>query len=133
VLGVGAVVVRAGAALLVRRGKEPLRGRWVVPGGTVELGETLEEAVAREVLEETGIVVRPREVMKVFDAIERDGPIVRFHYVVVDYRCDFVSGELRAGSDATAVEWVDEADLGSYDVPSLALELLRRALREHGA
>lgn len=132
-LGVGAVVVRAGAALLVRRGKEPLRGRWVVPGGTVELGETLEEAVAREVLEETGIVVRPREVMKVFDAIERDGPIVRFHYVVVDYRCDFVSGELRAGSDATAVEWVDEADLGSYDVPSLALELVRRALREHGA
>jgi ADP-ribose pyrophosphatase len=133
VLGVGAVVVRAGAALLIRRGKEPLRGRWVVPGGTVELGETLEEAVAREVLEETGTVVRPLEVMKVFDAIERDGAGVRFHYVVVDYRCAFVSGEARAGSDAEAVAWVGEADLESYDLPPLALELVRRALAGDGA
>jgi 8-oxo-dGTP diphosphatase len=133
VLGVGAVVVRADAALLIRRGKEPLRGRWVVPGGTVELGETLEEAVAREVLEETGIVVRPLEVMKVFDAIERDGAGVRFHYVVVDYRCAYVSGEARAGSDAEAVAWVGEADLSSFDLPPLALELVRSALRDPGA
>jgi ADP-ribose pyrophosphatase len=130
VLGVGAVVVHAGAALLVRRGKEPLRGRWVVPGGTVELGETLEEAVVREVLEETGIAVRPLEVMKVFDAIERDAEGVRFHYVVVDYRCAFVSGAPRAGSDAEAASWVGEADLASHDLPPLALELVRRAFRE---
>jgi 8-oxo-dGTP diphosphatase len=133
VVGVGAVVVHAGAALLVRRGKPPLRGRWVVPGGTVELGETLEDAVAREVLEETGIVVRPLEVVKVFDAIERDGAGVRFHYVVVDYRCAFVSGEPCAGSDAEAVAWVGEADLASYDLPPLALELVRRTLRDERA
>jgi 8-oxo-dGTP diphosphatase len=133
VLGVGAVVVHAGRALLIRRGKEPLRGRWVVPGGTVELGETLEDAVAREVREETGLVVRPLEVMKVFDAIERDGAGVRFHYVVVDYRCAFVSGVLRAGSDAEDAAWVEEADLPSYDLPPLALELVRRAFRHEAA
>ena len=129
----GAVVVHAGRALLVRRGKEPLRGRWVVPGGTVELGETLEDAVAREVQEETGLVVRPLEVMEVFDAIERDGAGVRFHYVVVDYRCAFVSGDLQPGSDAEDAAWVAEADLPSYDLPPLALELVRRALRDDAA
>jgi 8-oxo-dGTP diphosphatase len=133
VLGVGAVVVHAGRALLIRRGKEPLRGRWVVPGGTVELGETLEDAVAREVCEETGLVVRPLEVMTVFDAIERDGDAVRFHYVVVDYRCAFVSGDLRAGSDADDAAWVEEAALPSYDLPPLALELVRRAFAHEAA
>jgi ADP-ribose pyrophosphatase len=133
VIGVGAVVVHEGCALLVRRGKPPLRGRWVVPGGTVELGETLEAAVAREVLEETGIVVRPLDVVKVFDAIERDEAGVRFHYVVVDYRCAFVSGAPRAGSDAEAAAWVAGGDLGSYDLPPLALELVRSALRDAGA
>lgn len=128
-LGVGAVVVHDGRALLVRRGKEPLRGRWVVPGGTVELGETLEAAVVREVREETGLLVRPLEVVKVFDAIERDGTEVRFHYVVVDYRCAFESGELRAASDADAAAWVAEADLAAYDLPPLALDLVRRAFR----
>ncbi|MET0554036.1 MAG: NUDIX hydrolase [Vicinamibacteria bacterium] len=132
-LGVGAVVVHAGRALLVRRAKEPLRGRWVVPGGTVELGETLEDAVAREVREETGLDVRPLEVMEVFDAIERDEAGVLFHYVVVDYRCAFLSGELRAGSDAEDAAWVEEADLPAYDLPPLALELVRRAFRHEAA
>lgn len=125
--------MHGGRALLVRRGKEPLRGRWVVPGGTVELGETLEDAVVREVREETGLAVRPLEVMKVFDAIERDAAGVRFHYVVVDYRCAFVAGDLRAGSDAEDAAWVGETDLPSYDLPPLALELVRRALRHEPA
>jgi 8-oxo-dGTP diphosphatase len=133
VVGVGAVVVHAGRALLIRRGKEPLRGRWVVPGGTVERGETLEAAVAREVCEETGLVVRPLEVMKVFDVIERDGAAIRFHYVIVDYRCAFVSGDLRAGSDAEDAAWVEEAALPSYDLPPLALELVRRAFAPDAA
>jgi ADP-ribose pyrophosphatase len=122
-------VVHDGRALLIRRAQEPLRGRWVVPGGTVELGETLAAAVAREVREETGLVVRPLEVVKVFDVIERDGADVRFHYVVVDYRCAFLSGDLRAGSDATDAAWVPEADLPAYDVPELALQLVLEALR----
>jgi 8-oxo-dGTP diphosphatase len=130
VLGVGAVVVYDGRALLIRRGKEPLRGRWVVPGGTVELGETLEEAVVREVREETGLVVRPLGIVKVFDAIEREGDGVRFHYVIVDYRCAFVSGALQAGSDAEDAAWVGEQDLAAHDLPPLALELVRQAFRD---
>lgn len=128
-VGVGAVVVHEGRVLLVRRGKEPLRGRWVVPGGTVELGETLEDAVAREVLEETGIRVRPLEVMTVFDRIERHEDAVAHHYVIVDYRCAYVSGGLQAATDAQDAAWVAEADLAAYDVPALALELVRRAFR----
>src|SRR5436305_512602 len=87
VVGVGAVVIHGGEVLLIRRGKEPLKGRWLIPGGTVELGETLEEAVVREVREETGLEVRPDEVVLVFDRIERQGPVVSRHFVIVDYRC----------------------------------------------
>lgn len=128
-LGVGGVVVHDGRVLLVRRAKEPLRGRWVVPGGTVELGETLEEAVTREVREETGILVRPLEVMTVFDRIERRDGTVAYHYVIVDYRCAFVSGALEAATDALEAAWVAEADLDRYELPALALELVRRAFR----
>ncbi|HET9315972.1 MAG TPA: NUDIX hydrolase [Vicinamibacteria bacterium] len=128
-MGVGGVVVHDGRVLLVRRGKEPLRGRWVVPGGAVELGETLEDAVAREVREETGILVRPLEVMTVFDRIERKDGAVAYHYVVVDYRCAFVSGRAEAASDALEAAWVAEGDLDRYELPSLALDLVRRAFR----
>jgi 8-oxo-dGTP diphosphatase len=131
-VGVGAVVVHEGRVLLVRRGKEPLRGRWVVPGGTVELGETLEDAVVREVLEETGIRVQPGELMTAFDRIERRDGAVLYHYVVVDYRCRYVSGWPQAASDAADAAWVAEGDLDRYDVPPMALELIRRAFREAG-
>ena len=129
VVGVGAVVLHEGRVLLVRRGKEPLRGRWLIPGGTVELGETLAEAVVREVQEETGVTVRPREVMLVFDRIERNGDTVRYHYVVIDYLCDYVAGQPRAGSDAEAVALVAGDELGGYDLPPQALELVQEALR----
>ena len=132
-LGVGGLVVHEGRVLLVRRAKEPLRGRWVVPGGTVELGETLEEAVTREVLEETGILVRPLEVMTVFDRIERrDDGVVLYHYVIVDYRCAFVSGALEAATDALEAAWVTESELNRYDLPPLALDLVRRAFQAGG-
>ena len=116
-------------ALLVRRGKEPLRGRWVVPGGTVEAGETLEEAVVREVEEETGLTVAPREIVTVFDRIDRDGDTVRYHYVIVDYLCDYVSGAPRAASDAEEVALVAEADLPRYDLPAKALEVVLDGFR----
>ena len=128
VVGVGAVVVHDGRVLLIRRGKEPLKGRWLIPGGTVELGETLEEAVVREVQEETGLRVLPREVVLVFDRIERAGDAIAYHYVIVDYRCDLVGGELVAGSDAEAAAFVDPPDLPRYDVPEQALALIRRVL-----
>ena len=129
VVGVGGVVIHEGRALLIRRGKEPLRGRWAIPGGTVELGETLEEALVREMREETGLVVRPRDVLLVFDRIERTGAAICYHYVIVDYLCDYVSGRLRAGSDAEAAVFARPAELPAYDLPPKALEIVREGFR----
>ena len=129
VVGVGGVVVRDGRVLLARRGKEPLYGRWVVPGGTVELGETLEEALVREMQEETGLRVEPLEVLTVFDRIQRDGDRVVYHYVIVDYLCRWLEGEARAASDALEVAWAGPADLPAYDLPPKALEVVTDALR----
>jgi ADP-ribose pyrophosphatase len=128
-VGVGGVVLIEGRVVLIRRGKEPLRGRWVIPGGTVELGETLQEALVREMQEETGILVRPREVVLVFDRIQREGASVEYHYVIIDYACDYVSGELRAGSDADEVALVAPDDLRRYDLPPQALDLVLDVFR----
>lgn len=128
-VGVGGVVIRDGRALLVRRGKPPLRGRWVIPGGTVELGETLHAALVREMQEETQLVVEPLELLTVFDRIDRRAGRVVYHYVIADYLCRWVSGEARAGSDALEVAWVAPSDLGAYDVPPLAAEVLADAFR----
>jgi ADP-ribose pyrophosphatase YjhB (NUDIX family) len=132
VVGVGAVVVHEGRVLLIRRGKEPLRGRWVVPGGTVELGETLEHAVVREVEEETGLMVKPVEVALVFDRILRQGEAVSYHYVIVDYFCDYLSGEARPGSDAQEVAFAAPEELPTFDLPAPALELVRDGFRRRG-
>ncbi len=124
-VGVGAVLVHEGKVLLIRRGKEPLRGRWVVPGGTVELGETLREALVREVEEETGLTVEPRALLAVFDRIDREDGEVRYHCVIVDYLCSYVAGALRAGSDAEAVAFAAAEELPAYDLPPKALEIVR--------
>jgi ADP-ribose pyrophosphatase len=128
-VGVGGVVLIDGRVVLIRRGKEPLRGRWVIPGGTVELGETLHEALVREMQEETGLLVRPREVVLVFDRIQREGPEVVYHYVIIDYACDYVSGELRAGSDADEVALVAPGEIERYDLPPQALDLVLDVFR----
>ena len=118
VVGVGGVLIRDGKVLLIRRGKPPLYGRWVVPGGTVELGESLEQALVREMREETGLEVVPLEVLTVFDRIERDGDRVVYHYVIVDYLCRWLGGEARAASDALEAAWAALDDLPRYDLPS---------------
>jgi len=133
VVGVGGVVVRDGRALIIRRGKEPLFGRWTVPGGTVELGETLEEALVREMEEETGLHVEPVEILTVFDRIQREDGRVVYHYVIVDYLCRWRSGEARAASDALEVAWTSAAELPGYDLPAKALEVVRGALLKGGA
>lgn len=132
-MGVGAVVVRDGKVLLIRRGKRPLRGRWMVPGGTVELGETLEQALVRETREETGLIVRPREPVAVLDRIQREDGRVRFHYVIVDFVCDYVSGSARAGSDAQELAFVSPAELSSYRLPRAALQAVVEGLNRVGA
>ena len=133
VVGVGGVVVRDGRALLIRRGKPPLYGRWTVPGGTVELGERLEDALVREMEEETGLGVEPLEVLAVFDRIERESGRVVYHYVIVDYLCRWRSGEAGAASDALEVAWVSAAELPRYDLPAKALEVVRDALARGAA
>jgi ADP-ribose pyrophosphatase YjhB (NUDIX family) len=122
------VVVHEGRVLLIRRGKEPLRGRWIVPGGTVELGEGLEAAIVREVKEETGLEVRTVELLTAFDRIEREGERVAWHFVIVDYLCEYLSGTPQAGSDALEVALVAPAELGSFDLPEKAMEVVRQGL-----
>jgi ADP-ribose pyrophosphatase YjhB (NUDIX family) len=128
-VGVGGAVVADGRVLLARRAKPPLLGRWSIPGGTVELGETLEEALVREMAEETGLEVEPLEILTVFDRIERAGADVVFHYVIVDYRCRYVSGTARAGSDAAEVCWAAPDELPRFGLTPKAMEVVTEALR----
>ena len=109
-VGVGAVVVHEGRVLLVRRGSEPLKGHWTLPGGVLEVGETIAAGVAREVREETGLLVEPLELVELLDRIHREAGRVRYHYVIADYLCRVTGGELRAASDADAVRWVERAE-----------------------
>jgi 8-oxo-dGTP diphosphatase len=113
-VGVGAVVVEAGRVLLVKRGREPLKGQWSLPGGLIEVGESLEAGIAREVKEETGLDVEPVELIELLDRIHREGERVRFHYVIADYLCRVKSGVLQAASDAEDVRWVERAEWNSH-------------------
>lgn len=132
-VGVGAVVVHEGRVLLIRRGKPPLFGRWVVPGGTVEFGEGLEDAVVREVREETCLEVRPLAFLTAFDRILRsDGGGVTYHYVILDYLCERVSGAPSAGSDALDACFAAPEELEAYALPPKALEVVLNGLARSG-
>jgi ADP-ribose pyrophosphatase YjhB (NUDIX family) len=113
-VGVGAIVVRDSRVLLVRRGNEPLKGHWTLPGGMLEVGETLTAGVVREVREETGLDVEPIELIELLDRIHREGGRVRYHYVIADYLCRVTGGKLRAASDAAAVRWVERSEWNSH-------------------
>jgi ADP-ribose pyrophosphatase YjhB (NUDIX family) len=136
-VGVGGVVIDNGRALLIRRASEPLRGEWSIPGGMLELGETLEEGVARELLEETGLQVRVLELIEVFDRIvyTPNGETAggdnlerpRFHYVIADYLCERISGEHAAASDVTDAAFANEEDLHRFHLTETALRILHKA------
>jgi 8-oxo-dGTP diphosphatase len=114
IVGVGAVIFHEGRVLLIQRGQAPMQGEWSLPGGALEIGETLEEGVKREVLEETSLVVEPVAMVEVFDRIARDdGGRVQFHYVLVDYLCRVAGGQAACGSDAVDLRWAarDELDV----------------------
>jgi len=113
-VGVGGIVLHHGRVLLVRRGREPLKGHWSIPGGLIDVGETLREAVIREVKEETGLDVEPVELIELLDRIYREGERVRYHYVIADYLCRVIGGTLGAASDADAVRWVERAEWNSH-------------------
>lgn len=121
----GAVVFKEDKVLLVLRGKPPAEKQWSIPGGCVELGETLQEAAEREIAEEAGIVIQAKKPIYTFDVIERDeNGDIRFHYVIVDLAADYVNGELRAGDDAVDVSWVSLKDLKNLNVSDATLKLL---------
>lgn len=123
---VGAVVQRQGQVLLVCRGKPPAKGMWAIPGGKVKLGETLQQAAEREIMEETGIQIKAHEPIYTFEVIERDASgRVRFHYIIVDLMADYVAGEVRVGDDAADARWVSGAEFKSMAAARHTRELLQ--------
>jgi mutator protein MutT len=130
IVGVGAVIVSDGKVVLIRRRFEPLAGRWTLPGGTLELGETLEAGVAREMLEETGLVVKVGPVIEVFDRILLDADQrVRYHFVLVDYLCWPLSGTLAAATDVEAAVLAAPEELEQYNLTEKATSVIQRGLQ----
>jgi len=134
-VGVGGVVMHEARALLIKRGSEPLLGQWSIPGGSLEVGETLTEGVARELLEETGLTVRVGPLIEVFERIDAAVPKrtvdgverPRYHYVIVDYLCERISGEARAGGDVTDIAFATEEDLAKFGMTDTAMRILGKA------
>ena len=130
IVGVGAVIVDGGRVVLVRRRYEPLKGRWSLPGGAVEVGETLEGALAREMVEETGLHVDVGPVIDVFDRMTRDDAgRVRYHFVLVDYLCRPVSGALRSGSDVDDAIWANAAALAAFELTDKTTAVIEQAMK----
>ena len=129
IVGVGAVVLDGGRVLLVKRAHEPLKGEWSVPGGTVDVGETLEEAIRREVREETCLEVEVGPIVDVLDRIRYDPDgRVKFHYVLVDFLCRPLSGTLQCASDAEEAAWAERTDLGRYGVAEATISVIDKAV-----
>ena len=125
-VAVGAVIFKDDKVLLVLRRKPPAENQWSIPGGCVELGETLQEAAEREILEETGIFVRAREPIFSFDVIERDeGGRIRFHYVILDLAADYIHGKIKAGDDALEASWVSSKEINARKVSAATRKLLK--------
>jgi 8-oxo-dGTP diphosphatase len=125
VVGVGAVVIKDGKVLLVERGVDPNKGLWAIPGGSLKVGETLQEGAEREIMEETGITIRAKEPVYSFDFFERDGDgRVRFHYVIVDMMADYIDGEVQGADDALEARWVSPEELKDMEVSRNTLKIL---------
>ncbi|MBZ5547289.1 MAG: NUDIX hydrolase [Acidobacteriia bacterium] len=129
-VGVGAVIVEHGRVLLIRRGQPPLLGEWSLPGGVLECGETLREATVREAREESGLVVETVDMLGVYERVIRsDDGRVRYHYVLIDFLCRPIAGELKAGSDASEARWFTTEDLPGANLSADTLEVICRGFR----
>jgi 8-oxo-dGTP diphosphatase len=132
IVGVGAVVIDGTKVLLVRRGQEPLKGEWSLPGGALELGETLQQGVVREVLEETGLIVVPGGIIEILDRITPDEASgrIRYHYVLIDFVCHVSGGALCSASDAEEVRWVERDQLqNGFRLAPVTLVVIEKAFR----
>jgi len=133
-VGVGAIIVDEGRVVLVKRAHSPMLGEWSIPGGALELGETMREAVIREAREETGLDVEPMALVGVFDRVIRDeGGSVLYHYILVDYYCRRVGGELRAGSDCDAARWFSPDEVAGMLLPKDTAEVVRLGFEKAGS
>ncbi len=128
-VAVGSVVVKGDSVLLVLRGKPPSKGVWAIPGGSINLGETLQEAAEREILEETGIIIKAGKPVFTFDFVERDDTgRVRFHYVIVDLMAEYVSGEPHPGDDALNAGWISPQEIDELNVSPMTRRLLKQLI-----
>ncbi len=126
-IGVGAVIVHERRTVIVRRATPPLLGEWSIPGGLLELGETVKDGVRREVLEETGLIVEPGPVIEVFDSIFRDAEgRCQYHYVLLDYLCSVSGGDLRAASDVSDARWIAENEISNFGLRDATQAVLRK-------
>jgi ADP-ribose pyrophosphatase YjhB (NUDIX family) len=132
VVGVGAVVVRDGKALIVKRAHEPRKGEWSLPGGLLELGESLQDAVRREIKEETSLDIDVGPIIETFDRVHRDDHgKIRYHFVIVDFLCWANGGDAAPGSDADGVAWVTPAEIDDYGINAHAKAVILRGLNYH--
>jgi len=126
-IGVGAIIIEAGRVVLVKRAHPPIQGQWSIPGGVLEIGETVRQAALREAREETGLIVEPGELLGVYDRILRDPEHrVQYHYVLIDFLCPRVAGQLHAASDAAEVRWFRREDLPSLNLAEDTLEVIEK-------
>ena len=126
-VGVGAIIIENGCVLLVKRAHPPIQGQWSIPGGVLEVGELVREAAIREAREETGLTVEPGELLGVFDRILRDDQKrVQYHYVLVDFLCRPVGGELQAASDAAEVCWFTPQQLPALSLAEDTLQVIKK-------
>jgi len=133
-VGVGALIVRGGRVVLIKRGHAPLRGEWSIPGGMLELGETMRQGSEREALEETGLRVHATELLGVFDRVVLDdAKRILYHYVLIDFLCEVVGGELQASGDADDARWFTPEEVNALPLACDTAEVLRRALSKSGS
>jgi 8-oxo-dGTP diphosphatase len=128
-VGVGVVIVRGGKVVLVKRGRAPLLGEWSIPGGLLEIGETLRHGAEREAREETGLIVRATELLGVFERlVPDDAERIRYHYVLIDFLCEVTSGELKASGDADDARWFSQEEIEKLPLPKDTAGVIRAVL-----
>ncbi len=126
-IGVGAVVIHKNRVLLVKRKNPPAENLWAIPGGKLQFGETLRQAAEREILEETGVLIKAGEIVHTFEIIDRDAEgQIRYHYIIIDLSGEYISGDPSPDDDALEARWISKEELKNFPVNKFTRELLRK-------